>query len=133
MTRIPRRAFLKSMAALWAGAVTRGLWAAPRQLPPGVKRLFAPRDAAAAALADMLSIDRRRQPYTWYVWDNIGTKESAAALNFCVNAVLSQASTIVQPAKTAGGRLLRYDLTELAPRRAEFERLWLELQNLAEF
>jgi hypothetical protein len=133
MAGVHRRTFLKSAAALGAGALMRSAPGGSRELPPGVRRTLAPRDAAAAALVDLLALDRHHQPFAWYVWDNTGTKESAAALNFCVNAVLSQASSIVQPVKVADGKLLRYSLLELAPRRADFERLWRELQSVAKF
>jgi hypothetical protein len=108
-------------------------------LPPAVRRVTAPRDAATAALLDLgQNVPREAQPFQWYVWNNAGSKQSAAALNFTVNAVISRAATIIQPAIVSDGpllryELLRYDLRELTPRRADFERLWRQLQDLAQF
>src|SRR5207244_12766942 len=77
--------------------------AAASKLPPGVRRIVAPRDAALAAWLDLsANVPQPRQPYQWYVWNNTGpgnagTIESAAALNFLANAILSQAGKIVDP------------------------------------
>ena len=119
---------------LLAGTIAQAKPEAPAVKRIAVKRIMTPRDAVTMALADLgQNVPRESQPYQWYVWNNDGTKKSAAALNFTVNAVMSRATTIVQPKLVSDGKLLRYNLLELAPRRKDFLRLWKQFQNLAIF
>lgn len=119
--------------------------------PPGLRAIVAPRDAAQVAWLDLsANVPRDRQAYQFYVWNNagpgnIGTLETAATLNFLMNAVLSQSGTIIDPtfvyaeaapikpeAKAKPPLLLRYDLKFLLADPKKFERVWDELQKLAE-
>lgn len=104
----------------------------PATKPAGLRRVFAPRDAAAVAFVHCGTIEHQLRPYRFYVWDNLATDSSAAAINFTMNAVLSQASRIVHPEKLAGGRVLAYDLLELLPVRRDFLQIWNVLQELAD-
>jgi hypothetical protein len=136
--------------AALARALTAGPAGVAKRLPEGIERIAAPRDAALAAWLDLSqNVPRHRHAYCWYVWDNIGTRESAAAIDYTVNAVLSQSSTMVRGVrasrfKVQGSKsknlvpgtlnlepvLLRYDLEEVCP--DDFDRLWRELQKLSE-
>lgn len=104
-------------------------------LPPGVFRCPAPRDAAIAAMLDIGMVGREDQPYQWYVWDNLGTRESLASISWAVNGVLNQTSTICRPRRILhdGVKLLAWNLLDLVPSRKDFERVWNTFQELAEF
>jgi hypothetical protein len=105
-------------------------------LPPQVFRTTAPRDASVAALLDCGSLPRSQQSYQFYVWDNLGTRESMACVSWTINAVLSQSPIIYRPRRIEahnGARLLAWNLRDLCPRETDLDRLFGVLQELAAF
>lgn len=105
------------------------------QLPAGegYRRIYAPRDAAAAAWIDLSQhVPLHQQATQWYVWvpDHLNSKEYRAIVNGAVNQIISTAGAIIKPVECAGGRLLRYDLEELNGRKKDFDRVWSELQKI---
>ena len=101
-------------------------------LPAGVKRMFAPRDAAIAAFLDAGSLPKEQREYGFYVWDHLHTKESAAVFCFTVNAVMSRNTRTVLPRKIADGRLLWWSFHDLAPRKQDFDKLVAEWEKLTD-
>ncbi len=105
------------------------------QLPAGegYRRVYAPRDAAAAAWIDLSqNVPTHRHATQWYLWipDHLNNKEYRAVCNGAVNQIISTAGQIINPVECAGGRLLRYDLAEIVPRKKDFDRVWAELQRM---
>lgn len=95
-------------------------------LPAGVKRGYAPRDAAIQAMLDAGSLPNGQREYTFYIWDNTGSKESTAIASWTVNAVMSRAGTIILPTiihNPNGPKLLRWNLYEIAPVKKDFDKL----------
>jgi len=93
---------------------------------PVLAKVADPYDAAAWALEDALALRANNQSAAGclYIW--IGPDESPAIANInslAVNSALSHSSTIQLPDLTAGGRLIRWDLAKLAPKRTDFLRL----------
>lgn len=105
------------------------------ELLAGVKRAYAPRDAAIQAMLDAGSLPASHQQYTFYVWDNLGTKESTAIASWTVNAVMSRASTIILPTiihNPAGPKLLRWNMYDLAPVQKDFDKLRDAWESMAD-
>lgn len=105
--------------------VMLALSAAPQQTRP------LPADACAAAWQDVQTLSVTDRQFTRYVWNNEGTKDSAAAINAIVNSTLSRSGLEIIPAYLADGMLLRYDLRLLAPYEIEFLNLFKTWELLA--
>jgi hypothetical protein len=121
---LTRRAFLGLIGAGFATRLAAGDAppAAPRPLPSA-------NDAYRIALADAERL-RDAALLTRWVWVPDGTPESFKAVVLALNYV-SRAATLVRPEPVAGGRLVRVDLTQFAPKAADLDawlRTWEELR-----
>lgn len=104
-------------------------------LPPELAREYSASDAAVQAVFDLMqNVGRKEWAGSFYVWDNIGENEkSAGAINYTVNAVLSRRPVILYPARAGkDGRLLRYNLYDLAPDERDFACLFKEWNRIAD-
>lgn len=123
-----RREFLVALATATIGRRALG-WQEPAA--PPARTLDTPRDAVSLAMLDVAGLLEEDRLFTRYLWQPDPTKESTAAVTYGVNTAVSRSATIVRPVPVAGGRLLRFDLRELAPNAAEFIRLGLLWESLA--
>jgi hypothetical protein len=83
-------------------------------------------DVAVWALEDAVALRAREQSakHCFYLWVGPNAGPEVAKINsLAVNSSLSHSSTIQLPELTAGGRLIRWNLSQLAPRDKDFNRL----------
>lgn len=101
---------------------------------PAVVKVPDAYDAAVWALEDATALKLRQQSakHCLYVWIGPENDPNIAKINsLAVNSALSHASVIVLPELTAGGRLLRWDLSQLCPDPRDFHRLVGIVNSLA--
>lgn len=82
---------------------------------PSGKAVPRPIDAAWWALEDVRTLSAVARPYARYVWTppHMAMKESAQVNSFAVNTAASRATSIVLPAMSAKGWIIRWDLRAL--------------------
>lgn len=89
-----------------------------------------PADAVAYAVADISQLESVDQPFQRYIWIPDGDRQKISTMNYVVNLAISKSSVIVKPTIVADGKLLRWDLRQLAPRDGQYATLhaiWEEL------
>ena len=89
-----------------------------------------PADAVAYAVADLSQLSIADQPFQRYIWIPDGDPQKIAVMNYVMNLAASRASVLVAPAVVAEGKLVRWDLRQLAPRSEQYaslHALWEEL------
>lgn len=93
---------------------------------PQVERVSTTRDAVGLAIADVAFIPAAERPFLLWLWIPPGHDQNenlARAVSFAVNAALSRSSSIKLPAAAGGGRLIRWNLRELAPKDEDLAEL----------
>lgn len=122
-----RRQFLAAVAA--AALSRRMLAQAPGDAP--AQSLDTPRKAAKDAMLWAGRLSDSDRLVSRFLWIPNGDETLRTATLYCLNAAVSQASTIVRPDISPDGRLIRLDLAELAPTDEGFVRLLRLWESLA--
>jgi hypothetical protein len=89
-----------------------------------------PADAVAYAVADISQLPISDQPFQRYIWIPDGDPQKISAMNYVMNLSASRATVLVAPTIVADGKLVRWDLRQLAPRPEQYANLhalWEEL------
>lgn len=105
---------------------------APPAEPVDAARVPDATDAVAWAVQDLLLRPASARPFTRYLWVPPWGDVSWHHVNsFLVNSAVSQSANIILPDGTAGGWLIVWDLSRLAPKDADLKRLLLTWDALA--
>lgn len=86
-------------------------------------RIPRPDDAVAAAVSDLLTLNKDDQPFQRYLWLPQPTKEQAGVVSYVLNACVSRSQHIRRPVALHDGALLRFDLRGYTYENQEIEAL----------
>lgn len=108
----------------------RTAWQNPAKDVKDIQHSSAPADAIAYAVADLAKVNKDLRPFQRYIWIPDGDRKKIALISFATNLAISKSSTILKPAVVANGKLVRWNLQQLAPRIGQYttlHALWEEL------
>lgn len=89
---------------------------------PAIQRASVPMDAVAVALQDVATVSGDAALYR-YVWVPSGEETDCDLVDVAVNTAISTAGNPVNGIRLGGGLVMRYDLSVLCPKEADFQKL----------